>query len=451
MPRALKKSVYAVSLGCPKNQVDTEFLLGALIAAGYRTVDRPEDAGVLLVNTCAFIQAAVEESIETVLDLADHKAAGLAWAVVVVGCLPERYREDLAEALPEADLVCGTGGLDDLPARLEALRRGRTAAQETWPKPGFAPRTAGPRLAAAPFWRAYLKIAEGCSNACSYCLIPRLRGPLKSRPEKALVEEAEVLVAGGVKELILVAQDTTAYGLDLNRSDGLVGLVERLGKIDGLAWIRLMYAYPGRVTPTLIKVMAKQPKVCAYLDLPLQHVSPRVLRAMGRKGSQNFMALIRRLRKAMPDISLRTTLMVGFPGETDADFDRLMAFVLEARFDHLGVFKFSPEQGTAAAKRSDQVPGRVKEIRRRKLMAVQRKISRAKNKALVGKTLPVLVEGFSQETDLLLAGRTQGQAPDVDGVVYITRGTAQPGEIRPVTITQAHDYDLAGELAEEEK
>jgi ribosomal protein S12 methylthiotransferase len=257
-----------------------------------------------------------------------------------------------------------------------------------------------------------------------------------------------MLVAGGVKELILVAQDTTAYGLDLDPRASLAGLIERLSSIDGLAWIRVMYAYPGRVTRELIKVMAEQPKVCAYLDLPLQHASPLVLRAMGRKGGQNLPALIRRLRQAMPDISLRTTFMVGFPGETDEDFDRLTAFVQEARFDHVGVFKFSPEQGTLAAKRSGQAPGRIKEIRRRRLMALQRKISREKNRAKVGEILPVLVEGFSPETDLLLVGRTPGQAPDVDGVVYITRGTAQAGEIRRVAITQAHDYDLAGELAD---
>lgn len=447
MSRASKKTVYAVSLGCPKNLVDTEFLLGSLAAHGYVVVERPEEAGVLLVNTCAFIQAAVEESIETVLDLAAQKAAGNAWAVVVAGCLPERYREDLSEALSEADLVCGTGGLGDLPARLEALRTRRAAAEEKWPKPGFMPEAAGPRLTSAPFWRAYLKIAEGCSNACSYCLIPRLRGPLRSRSGEVLVREAEMLAAGGVKELILVAQDTTAYGLDLKPRASLAGLIERLGAIDGLSWIRVMYAYPGRVTRELIQVMAEQPKVCAYLDLPLQHASPAVLRAMGRKGGQDLPALIRRLRKTMPDISLRTTFMVGFPGETDGDFDRLTAFVQETRFDHAGVFKFSPEQGTVAAKRSDQVPGRIKETRRRRLMALQRKISREKNRAKVGEILPVLIEGPSPETDLLLVGRTPGQAPDVDGVVYITCGTAIAGEIRRVRITQAHDYDLAGELA----
>jgi len=449
MPRAVNKNVYAVSLGCPKNLVDTEFLLGSLTAQGYAVVNRPDEAGVLLVNTCAFIQAAVEESIETVLDLAAHKAAGSAWAVVVAGCLPERYREDFSKALPEADLICGTGGLGDLPARLEALRLGRAAAEEKWPKPGFIPEAAGPRFIPAPFWRAYLKIAEGCSNACSYCLIPRLRGPLRSRGGEMLVREAEMLAAGGVKELILVAQDTTAYGLDLKPRASLAGLIERLCRIDGLAWIRVMYAYPGRVTQELIQVMAEQPKVCAYLDLPLQHASPAVLRAMGRKGNQNLLALIRRLRKAMPEINLRTTFMVGFPGETDEDFDRLTAFIQEVRFDHVGVFKFSPEQGTAAAKRTDQVPGRIKENRRRRLMALQRKISREKNRAKKGKILPVLVEGFSPETDLLLMGRTPGQAPDVDGVVYITRDTARAGEIRRVAITQAHDYDLAGELVDQ--
>lgn len=425
-------------------------MLGRLAERGYEVVEEADQASVLIVNTCGFIRSAVEESIDTILQLAELKASGSADRLVVVGCLPQRYPGDLASSLPEVDLVCGTGDVDRLPDLLDGLGPDAAPSDVVWAKPGYVPAEPGPRLRSAPFFRAYLKIAEGCSNVCAYCLIPKLRGPLRSRPLPVLVEEARALARSGVKELILVAQDTTAYGRDLSSGETLAGLLRALSGVEGVEWLRIMYAYPSGLTDELIEVMAGVPKVLPYLDLPLQHASPEVLRRMHRDGDVDLLALANRLRRAVPGLTLRTTMMVGFPGETEADFEILADFTARARFDRLGVFKFSPEEGSPAARYPDQVPQRVKENRRRKIMAVQRRISRSINQALVGRIVPVLVEGYSAETDLLLAGRTQGQAPDIDGVVYITRGEAAPGEIRRVRITEAHDYDLVGELIENE-
>ncbi len=449
MNNHLNKKVFIISLGCPKNQVDSEFQLGLLLRQGYEITQEPKEAGVLLINTCAFIRSAVEESIDTILELASFKESGRAWALVVTGCLPQRYGNDLASSLPEVDLFCGTGEINLLPKLLENLARGSKPGPRRLAAPGFIPAEPGLRMQAAPFFRAYLKIAEGCSNACSYCLIPKLRGPYHSRPLEGLLEEAYLLAENGVKELTLVAQDTTAYGRDLTPPVSLTTLLRRLAQIRSLKWLRVMYAYPRGVSDELIEVMAGEPKICAYLDLPLQHFSPPVLKRMGRGHNPNLKDLLARLRKGLPELSLRTTIMVGFPGETDADFGQLMEFVREARFNHLGVFKFFPEEGTAAASFPDQVPQETKEKRRRKLMAIQRRISRELNRALVGRILPVLIEGPSEETDLLLTGRTQGQAPDVDGQVFITNGKPKVGEIQAVKIIQSHDYDLVGEVLDD--
>ncbi len=444
-----KKTVHLVSLGCPKNLVDSEYMLGLLAEKGYQAVESPEGAEVLIVNTCGFIQSAVEEAVETILELAELKKNGLARKLVVAGCLPQRYKGDLAGLLPEVDLFCGSGEAGILPGLLERKNTGFEEPGRLWDRPGFMPAGPGPRLRSAPFFRAYLKVAEGCSNVCSYCLIPRLRGPLRSQRMDILLEEASALAASGVKELILVAQDTTAYGHDLGSRENLAVLLKKLCRVEGLEWLRVMYAYPSGLTDELLEVMASEPKVLPYLDLPLQHASPDVLRRMRRDGDLDLLGLVNRWRAAVPGMTLRTTMIVGFPGETDRDFDILLDFVQAARFDRLGVFKFSPEEGTVAASAKDQVPQRIKENRRRKLMAAQRRISRERNQALAGRTLPVLVEGFSEETDLLLTGRTMGQAPEIDGQVYITSGTASPGEIRQVLITEAHDYDLVGELTDE--
>jgi len=442
------KKIYIISLGCSKNQVDSEFLLGSLVRRGYEVTQESLEAGVILVNTCAFIQPAVEESIEIILEMADVKKSGQAWALVVAGCLPQRFQHDLALSLPEVDLFCGTGEINLLPGLLDALARGRK--MRSWPlsPPGFIPPGSGPRLQAAPFFRAYLKIADGCSNACSYCLLPRLRGPFKSRPLEDLVDEAESLVENGVQELILVAQDTTAYGRDLSPATNLAALLERLVRVQGFEWLRVMYAYPSGVSDELIEVMGREPKICHYLDLPLQHASPGILERMGRGGEGSLPDLLARLRRGLPGLSLRTTLMVGFPGETDADFEQLLEFVKQSRFNHLGVFKFFPEEGTAAARFPNQVPQRIKENRRRKLMALQRRISRKLNQARTGQILPVLIESRSDETGLFLVSRTQGQAPEVDGQVLITRGEVHAGKIVPVKITHALDYDLIGEVVE---
>lgn len=439
-----------VSLGCPKNLVDSEYILGLLAEHGYEITEEPGQAGVVIVNTCAFIRSAVEESIETVLELAELKKTGLCQTLVVVGCLPQRYKNDLAASLPEVDLFLGTGELATLPGLLEAPPQSHAPGRGFWSRPGFVPAGPGPRLRSAPFFSAYLKIAEGCSNVCSYCLIPSLRGPLRSRPLSVLVEEATVLAESGVKELILIAQDTTAYGRDLASGHDLARLLTELAQVQGLEWLRVMYAYPAGITENLIKVMAALPKVCPYLDLPLQHVSPSVLARMRRPGPTDLLGLIFRLRRDIPGLTLRTTMMTGFPGETDQDFELLMDFISQARFDRLGVFKFSPEEGTPAAKASGQIAQQVKENRRVRLMARQKRISREINEAMIGRIIPVLVEGLSPETDLLLAGRSQGQAPDIDGLVYINEGTASPGEIRPVLITAAHDYDLVGRIVDED-
>ncbi|MBU2547738.1 MAG: 30S ribosomal protein S12 methylthiotransferase RimO [Proteobacteria bacterium] len=435
--------VHLISLGCPKNRVDSEYMLGCLAELGYRVVDDPAEAGLIVINTCAFIQSAVQESVETILAMGEFKRDQGA-RLVVTGCLPQRYQNELAASLPEVDVFLGTGRLDRLADYLDKPPDGRIQCQD----PGFAPDRPGPRLRSAPFFQAYLKIAEGCSNACTYCLIPRLRGPLRSRPRTVLLEEASALAESGVVELVLVAQDTTAYGRDLAPKETLARLLADLAEIPGLQWLRVMYAYPSGLSRELLEVMAGQEKVAPYLDLPLQHASPAVLKRMGRSGRIDPIGLVERLRRAVPGLTLRTTMMVGFPGETEEDFARLLDFVQAARFEHLGVFKFSPEEGTAAARSKTQVPQRIKEVRRRKLMALQRRISRGAQQQLVGRILPVLIEGLSEETDLLLAGRTAGQAPDIDGLVYITKGTAAPGRIEPVRITQAHDYDLVGEIVE---
>lgn len=439
----IPKTVYLVSLGCPKNLVDSEYLLGSLAQAGYEVASKPEDAGLIVVNTCGFIQAAAQEAVDTILEMSEYKGRIPGQRLVVMGCLTERYGRDLAQSLPEVDLFWGSDRLDRLP---EAIEKNESRFGG---RPGFAPHVPGPRLRSAPFYQAYLKIAEGCSHACAYCLIPKLRGPMQSRPVDTLVEEAVMLAETGVKELILVAQDTTRYGRDLGPEANLARLLEKLNGIEELAWIRIMYAYPGGLTRELTRAMADLPRVLPYLDLPLQHASPKILKAMGRGGGRNLFDLIDRLRSTIDGLTLRSTIMLGFPGETEADFEILMDFVEKVRFDHLGLFKFSPEDGTRAVELPDQVPQFIKEKRRRKLAALQRRIAREKNKALIGTVQPVLVDGKSSETDLLLAGRTKGQAPDIDGLVYISSGTASAGQIRNVSITHAHDYDLVGELVED--
>ena len=441
-----KQTVYLVSLGCPKNLVDSENLLGLLAERGAEIVEEPTRAEIIIVNTCAFIQSAVEEAVETILEMAEYKKTGAAETLAVFGCLPQRYKNDLIQQLPEVDIFWGSGDPDRMIDRLPGFGGQPPLPPDEWSKPGFASAAPGPRLRSAPFYRAYLKIGEGCGNVCSYCMIPKLRGPYRSRPMDVLISEAEALADSGVRELILVAQDTTVYGLD-TKTATLAELLSELASIPGLDWIRVMYAYPNGISDELIRVMADEPAVLPYLDLPLQHAAPNVLKRMHRDPDIDLPALIDNLKRQIPGLSLRTTMMVGFPGETDDDFKILLDFVEQARFDNLGVFKFFPEDGVPASTYPDQVQQKIKENRRRRLMAVQRRISASINKAKVGQSMPVLVEGVSPETELLLVGRTKGQAPEIDGVVYINKGVASAGEIRQVKITESHDYDLVGEIA----
>jgi ribosomal protein S12 methylthiotransferase len=429
--------VHLVSLGCPKNLVDSERLLGAAANLGFRPTLEAGEADLIVVNTCAFIESATKEAVSAIIAAAEAKKSGARLAVT--GCLASRYGSELSEALPEADLVMGPGQYEEFSRRLAALFNQRR------------PKEAGPfesweRLQGTPPWRAWLKVAEGCDHRCAYCLIPSLRGPLKARSLEALTLEAESLAAKGVKELTLVAQDLTAWH---DRDLSLADLAEGLSKIKDLAWLRLMYAYPERLTKPLVKRLAAVPKLAPYLDVPLQHASPSILKRMGRRPIEPL-ALIRRLRDQWPGLAVRTTLMVGFPGETEADFELMVRLVEEGPFDHAGVFKFSPETGTRAARMPDQVPAFIKEKRRRTLMARQRRASLAHNKKRVGSLAAVLVEGPSEDSDLVMTGRGAFQAPEVDGLIYFDGPQPSAGRLVQARLTKAGPYDLVAELIPQE-
>ena len=440
------EKVSLVSLGCPKNLVDAEVMLGYLARAGYAVTTDETIADIIIVNTCSFIKEAKQESIDTILDLADRKHDGDCKLLIVTGCLPQRYQEELARELPEVDIFVGTG---DYPRIVEIIAEKRTSSEQLCytGDPNFVYNDELPRLQSSPHYTAYLKIAEGCSNRCSYCVIPSLRGDHRSRPLESLLTEAKQLVAGGVKELNLIAQDITAYGRDLPDTPTLEGLIKELAKLEGLKWIRLLYAYPDGVTDSLIELIKTEPKVCKYLDLPIQHISDPILKRMLRRsGEEDIRTLIGKLRSEIPDIAIRTSLIVGFPGETSEDFKKLLQFVEETRFDRLGVFCYSKEEGTPAAEMPEQVSERIKRERHKKLMRTQARVSFKHNRTLVDSEEEVLVEGYSEETELLLKGRSSRQAPDVDGLVYITAGNANVGEIVRLKITDSSDYDLIGEI-----
>jgi ribosomal protein S12 methylthiotransferase len=439
-----KRKVFLVSLGCAKNLVDSENMLGLLQGAGYRVVGDVEDAHVAVVNTCGFVQKAVEETIDTILGLADYRRKGVLERLVVAGCFVQRYGYKLRAEIPEVDGWLGTG---EFPRILEILDAPESPAPPFLiGRPTYLADHTVPRTLTTPAHTAYLKIAEGCSHTCSYCTIPGLRGPFRSRTVQSLFQEAERMADTGVKEINLVAQDTTAYGMDLGLH--LEDLLEKLVLVGGIEWIRILYSHPLRISDRLLGLIAEEEKLCPYLDVPLQHVNEEILRSMGRPfEAEGPGPLIERIRSKTRPISIRTTLMVGFPGETIARFQDLYDFVEWAEFDHLGVFVFSPERGTPAARLKERVdPGQA--LRRQDaIMGLQAGISREKNQRIVGKTLPVLVEGLSPETDLLLKGRTSAMAPDVDGQVLINRGKGVVGDIQQVTITEAHTYDLVGEIA----
>ncbi len=446
MSDKIKEKVSLVSLGCPKNLVDAEVMLGYLSRDEYEVTTDEMQADIIVVNTCSFIKEAKQESIDTILDLADRKHDGRCKLLIVTGCLPQRYQEELAKELPEVDIFIGTG---DYPRIAEIIAEKKLTGDQLCytGDPNFVYNDELPRLQSSPHYTAYLKIAEGCSNNCAYCVIPSLRGALRSRSLSTLLAEAERLVTGGVKELNLIAQDITAYGKDLPDAPSLELLITELAKMEGLKWIRLLYAYPDGVTDSLIQLIKNEPKVCKYLDLPIQHISDPVLSRMQRRsGEADIRALIARLRSEIPDIAIRTSLIVGFPGETNDDFKKLLQFVEETRFDRLGVFCYSREEGTPAAEMPDQVSERIKRERHKKLMRTQARVSFKHNRTLVDSEEDVLVEGYSEETELLLKGRSSRQAPDVDGLVYITAGNANVGDIVRLKITDSSDYDLIGEI-----
>jgi ribosomal protein S12 methylthiotransferase len=435
--------VYMHTLGCPKNRVDSEVMLGALQGAGFQLVPEPERAEVIVVNTCGFIESAKEESVEAIVELAEHRRQGSCRKLVVAGCLTQRYHAELARELPEVDHFVGTGAYQEIARIVSDAQAKRIVV----PDPDFVHDASTPRVSSMPAHTAYLKIAEGCDNACAFCIIPRLRGPQRSRPVADLVAEAEALASRGAVELSLVAQDLTAYGQDLPGRVRLQDLLPELCRVDGIRWIRLHYAYPRDFPDALIEVMAREEKIARYLDMPLQHSSDRLLRAMRRgRPSRYLRDLLARIRAGVPGIALRTALIVGLPGETEEDFEDLLAFVREQRFERLGVFEYSREEGTPAAEMDRQVPARVKRERRERVMALQNGIAREQQRALVGRRLEVLVEGRAEETEDLLAGRHAQQAPEIDGITYLNEGVAYPGEIVTVEITDAHDYDLVGRV-----
>lgn len=435
------KNICLVSLGCPKNLVDSEVMLGFLKEGGYHLTSNEDDADVLIVNTCGFIGDAKEESIDEILRLAEYKKNGRCKLLIVTGCLTQRYKDELAKELPEVDYFIGTGEYH----RIAEIIKNRTAQRIIVDKPVYVHDYTTPRILATPRYSAYVKVAEGCSNNCTYCTIPSIRGDFRSRTQSSIVKEVENLAGQGVKEINLIAQDTTSYS-------HLENLLKQLVKIDGIEWIRLLYLYPSKITDSLIKLIRDEEKICKYFDIPIQHISKKILKAMNRTTTkEGIEKLIEKIRKQVPDAVLRTSLIVGFPGEAEEDFNELLEFIKYMKFDRLGVFKYSKEEGTPAYKMKNQIIDAVKEKRMQKVMAAQKRISLAKNKPLVGSVIKVLVEGISDETDLLLKGRAITQAPDIDGITYISSGTANAGDIVDIKITEAGEYDLVGEMVEKGK
>ena len=438
-------NVFLINLGCVKNLADSEYILGLIKKEGYGITDDPLDAEIAIVNTCAFIRSAVEESIDTILDLARLKDKGHLRYLLVVGCFVQRYGRKLLKQIPEVDGWLGTG---QIYRTLDILKAKKSNLPIVFiDRPNFLADHRSPRLQTTPFYSAYLKIAEGCSHQCSYCIIPSLRGPFRSRTLDSLSIEATKMVERGVKEINLIAQDTSWYGYDLNPPCTLEDLLEKLIAISGLKWLRILYAHPYHLTERLFELIDSEEVLCPYLDLPVQHVNPDILSAMGRPVDiESIPQLIERIRNRSRKIALRTTVMIGFPGETEEKFRQLRNFIRDAKFERLGVFSFSPEKGTPAARLKDIIPHEVVQNRIDEIMEIQAENSKKLNKEMIGKTVPVIVEGLHPETDLLLSGRTATMAPDVDGQVLINKGSANVGKIVPVQITEAHTYDLVGSI-----
>jgi ribosomal protein S12 methylthiotransferase len=439
--------VHLISLGCPKNRVDSEVMVGKLHQGDFEMVDSPEDADVIIVNTCSFIQPATEESVDTVLEMAGYKQAGSCKKLVVTGCMVQRYGTALEDELPEVDHFLGTGEYHRIDEVLSA--RGEAAPRSFVDTPMYIHDELAPRLNSWKPHSAYLKISEGCDHRCAFCIIPTLRGKMRSRTIPSLVTEARRLAAQGVREINIVSQDSTAYGRDLKDGTDLGGLLRALAQVEKLDWIRLHYAYPIGLPESLLRAIAEEPKVVPYLDMPLQHASGPMLKAMRRGITRDGQErILSRVRKFVPDVAIRTTFIVGFPGETDEDFEVLVDFIKDQRFDRVGVFTYFQEDGTDAAKLPGQVPEDVKLARQARLMGVQREISRARNEALVGSVVEVLIDGPAEEDERVLVGRTASQAPEVDGQVFLDAppADARPGQLRRVRIERASDYDLVGRI-----
>ena len=472
------QKVGIVSLGCPKNLVDSEVMMGLLARAGAELCPRAEDADVIVVNTCSFIESAQQESVNTILEMAEHKASGRAKKLIVAGCLVERFRDEIRNRIPEVDAVVGTGELQNilaatgigvapsqndspfvvLPSRAEGDAR---AAQGRFSRgqwdgaiadlPNYLYDDETPRILATPKSTAYIKIAEGCDHPCTFCIIPQLRGQFRSRRFESVVAEAERLAQTGVREITLIGQDTTCYGEDFGLKDGLALLLEKLATIDDLRWIRFLYAYPNKITGKLLDTIASSEKICSYMDVPLQHASAPVLKRMKRGGgAEVFLRSIAKMRRSIPGLTLRTSFIVGFPGETEKEFEELCEFVREAQFDWMGTFSYSDQEGADAYGLDEKLSVREIERRRKHLMGIQRRISKKKKKALVGQEFDLLLEGTSEETDLLLEGRTPMHAPEIDGKVFVNHfpedTEPEPGAFYRCQITEAHDYDLVAKI-----
>jgi len=474
---AAPKKVGFVSLGCPKNLVDSEVMMGMLTQAGAQLTQRAEDADVIVVNTCSFIDSAQQESVNTILEMARHKTGGRAQKLVVAGCLVERYRDEIRKNIPEVDAVVGTGELDGILAaagvaqapqqnspfkilnsRAEGNAReaqGRFS-REGWDGaiadlPNYLYDETTPRVLATPSHTAYIKIAEGCDHPCTFCIIPQLRGKFRSRRFESVIAEAERLARQGVREITLIGQDTTCYGEDFDLKDGLALLLEKLAQIDDLRWVRFLYAYPNKITTRLLETIAAHDKICSYVDVPLQHASPTVLKRMKRGGGADvFLRTIEKIRRIIPDVTLRTSFIVGFPGETEKEFEELCDFVREAQFDWMGAFSYSDQEGAGAHALDKKVPVKEIERRRKRLMQIQKSISKKRKKAWVGKQVDLLLEGTSEETDLLLEGRAVMHAPEIDGKVLVNDfpEATEPefGKFYRCEITEAHEYDVVARV-----
>ena len=440
-----------ISLGCSKNLVDSEHYLGILSKRkGMELTSEIPEADIVIVNTCGFIGDAKEESIQTILEVSEFKETGNLKKIIVAGCLAQKYSEEILKELPEVDAVIGTGDVDKIEKVVDEILAGKKAV-ETKNMTFLANANTDRVLTTAPH-TVYLKISEGCNRACTYCIIPQMRGRLRSRSIEDIVEEAKRLVASGVREINLLAQETTEYGIDLYGDKKLAALMKELCKIEGLKWLRTYYMHPEYVTDELIEVMKSEDKICKYFDVPIQHVSDNILRNMARaKNGEQVKSVLNRIRKAIPDATIRTTLIVGFPGETEENFQELKEYVREFEFDYAGVFKYSREEDTVAYNLPDQVPEEIKERRYAELVNLQSEIAERKNRRFLGQEIEVMIDGVSSESEYLLEGRTRGQALEIDGKVLTTDGTARPGEIVKVKVEQNFEYDFVGPIVENEK